>query len=115
MLVLKLSSSSVSGKTSSSLCLDFFRPSENSRLFFFSLGDVGKTLSGNVASAPGLNGPGLPCNVLALSPSLKDPERFRSLFSLSGDFSLNKLLTLSVLDLFMMSGEKTSLPPKLKA
>lgn len=113
--LLKLSSSS--GKNMSppsSLRLDFFRFSLNdkNRLPFFSFGEIGKTSPANVALSPGLRGPGLAGEASDLSlglvaaPSLREPDRFCSLLSLSGDFNLNKLFTFSVLDLLMVSDRR---------
>ncbi len=108
--LLKLSSSSVSGKNTSpgpsSLRLDFFRFSFNdsSPLPFFTFGEMGKSSPAGVALSPGLRGPGLVGRVLNLSlelvaaPSLNEP-----LLSLSGDFNLNKFFTFNVLDLLMVS------------
>lgn len=114
--LLKLSSSSVSGDSMpppSPVRLDFFRLSLNdkNRFPFFSFGDIGKTSPANVALSPGQRGPGLAGKASDLSPglvaapSLREPDRFSSVRSLSGDRSLNRLFTLSVLDLLMVSEE----------
>ncbi len=114
--LLKLSSSSVSDKNRSpppSLRLDFFlfSLSDKNRLPFFSFGEMGKPSPANAALSPGLRGPGLAGKASDLSlgllaaPSLREPDRFSSLLSLSGDFSLKKFFTLSVLDLLMVSAE----------
>lgn len=112
--LLKLSSSSVSGKNTSppppSLRLDFFRFNLNgSRNPFFALGESGWTSLANVTGSPGLRGPGLAGKVLERSlglvaaPSFREPDSFGSLLCFSGDFSLNKPFTFSVLDLLMVS------------
>ena len=119
---LKLSSSSVPGKNTSSsvLRLDFFRFSLNdrSRFFFLSFGETGDASSGGVTPSPGLRGPGLAGNVPDMSlwpaaaPSLRVAARWSSLLSFSGDFNLNRLLTLSEPDLLMVCGAERSGGPR---
>ena len=109
-----LSSSSVSGKNTSppsSFRLDFFRFSLNDNSFFpfFDFGETGKPSSPMVALPPGLRGPGTAGKVpglsvgLVVSPSLGGPDRLNSLFSFSGDLTLNKLFSFNVLDLLIVS------------
>ena len=62
-----------------------------------------------VALPPGLRGPGTAGKVpglsvgLVVSPSLGGPDRLNSLFSFSGDLTLNKLFSFNVLDLLIVS------------
>lgn len=111
-LLLKLSSSSVSGKNtsppSSSLCLDFFRFILNgSRNPFFVFGAIGRASPGRVAESRGLTGPGLGSWFFDSSVGLLGAPSFwepclDSLLSFPGGFILNKPFIFNVPDLLMV-------------
>lgn len=111
-LLLKLSSSSVSGKNTSppspSLCLDFFRFNLNgSRNPFFVFGESGGASPGRVAESRGLRGPALASWFLDSSVGLLGAPSFwepclDSLLSFPCGFILNKPFIFSVPDLLMV-------------